>query len=55
MEILGSSIAARFGGGFAQVFFSVAKLCKTVRRILIVVKAGCGLWCRECVLVRQGK
>ena len=55
MEILGSSIAAKFGGGFAQVFFSVAELCTTVRRMLVVVKAGWDLWCRECVLVRQRK
>ena len=55
MEILGSSIAVRFGGGFSQVFFSVAEMCKTVRCMLVVDKAGRELWCRECVLVRQGK
>ena len=55
MEKLGSSIAVRFGGGFSQVFFSVAEMCKTVRRMLVVVKAGCELWYRECVLVRRRK
>lgn len=55
MEILGRSIAVRFGGGFSQVFFSVAEICKTMRCMSVVVKAGSELWCRECVLVRQGK
>ena len=53
MEILGSSIAVRFGGGFSQVFFSVVEMYKTMRRMLNFVKAVCGLWCGECVLVRQ--
>lgn len=46
MEILGSSIAVRFGGGFYQVFFSAAEMCKTVRHMLVIVKAGSELWCR---------
>ena len=38
MEILGRSIAVRFGGGFSQVFFSVAEICKMVRRMSVVVQ-----------------
>lgn len=49
MEILGRSIAIRFGGGFSQVFFSVAEMCKTARLMPVVVKAGSELWWRECV------
>lgn len=47
MGILGSFIAVRFAGGFSQVFFSVAEMCKTVRRVLAVVIASCKLWCKE--------
>ena len=47
MEILGSSIAVRFAGGFSQVFFSVAEMCMTMRRMLVVVIASCKLWCKE--------